>query len=152
MVLISSAAWLFADSLRRRFAYFLIIFAVWDIFYYVWLKLLLGWPDSIMDWDILFLIPLVWASPVIAPMIISGLLLIFAAIILYCDCRSNPVKADLFDWAGFIAAAVIVVISFGIAGAHVREPDYQSYFSWLVFAVGAIAAVLIFIKCLKKAK
>ena len=41
----------------QRFAYFLISFAVWDIFYYVFLKLFISWPESFLTWDILFLIP-----------------------------------------------------------------------------------------------
>ncbi|MFH1062114.1 MAG: hypothetical protein V1747_04420 [Candidatus Omnitrophota bacterium] len=61
MILFSSS-YLFGKDFRTRLAYFLTIFAVWDIFYYVWLKLLLGWPRSIFDWDILFLIPLARAT------------------------------------------------------------------------------------------
>ncbi len=57
LVLIFTAAWLFGGVPQERIAYFLIIFAVWDIFYYVWLKVLLDWPATLMDWDILFLIP-----------------------------------------------------------------------------------------------
>src|SRR4030043_1288929 len=71
LVVIFTASWLFGRNLRQRFAFFLTIFAVWDIFYYVWLKVLINWPASIMDWDILFLIPTVWAGPVIAPILIS---------------------------------------------------------------------------------
>ncbi|MHC4753080.1 MAG: hypothetical protein ACYTFW_24855, partial [Planctomycetota bacterium] len=92
IVLIFTGAWLFGRNLQQRFAYFLTIFAVWDIFYYVWLKVLINWPASIMDWDILFLIPVTWASPVLYPVLISITLLIFAGIILYrCSC-SRPVK------------------------------------------------------------
>ncbi|MFC1738498.1 hypothetical protein ACFL1G_05550 [Planctomycetota bacterium] len=152
IVLILSAAWLFAGNLRRSLAHFLIIFAIWDIFYYIWLKLLLGWPASIMDWDILFLIPLIWASPVLAPLLVSALLLIFAGIILYRDYRDKPLKAGLADWAGFIISALIVVISFCSAGLHIRQSDYRLYFSWLLFAAGCAAAALIFIRCLKKSK
>jgi hypothetical protein len=83
MLLISSAAWLFGQNHRQRFAFFATIFAVWDITYYIWLKILIDWPSSIMDWDILFLIPTVWAGPVLAPVLISITLLIFAVIILY---------------------------------------------------------------------
>ncbi len=54
IVLIFTGCWLSGKNRRQRFAYFMTIFAVWDIFYYVWLKVLLDWPSSIMDWDILF--------------------------------------------------------------------------------------------------
>ena len=61
----------------ERFAYFLFCFGIWDIFYYIWLKLLLDWPSSIFEWDILFLIPLPWIGPVIAPVFLSMLMIIF---------------------------------------------------------------------------
>ncbi|NQT01098.1 MAG: hypothetical protein HQ580_03680, partial [Planctomycetes bacterium] len=83
IVLIFTGSWLFGKNRRQRFAYFMTIFAVWDIFYYVWLKVLLDWPSSIMDWDILFLIPDTWASAVLYPVLISITMLVFAAVILY---------------------------------------------------------------------
>ena len=47
----------------QRLMYFLFAFGVWDIFYYVALKLLIGWPASLLTWDLLFLIPCVMAEP-----------------------------------------------------------------------------------------
>ncbi len=150
LVLILTASYLFGQNHRRRFAYFLTIFAVWDIFYYVWLKVLLDWPATIMDWDILFLIPAPWASPVLAPILVSITLLVFAAIILYRSDHARPVKVALADWLAFILAAVVVVVSFCIAGRHITKPDYQSHFYWPLFAAGLLAAVALFVKSLLK--
>lgn len=55
----------------ERFGFFIFCFAVWDIFYYVFLYFFLGWPASLLEWDILFLIPLPWFGPVLAPVIVS---------------------------------------------------------------------------------
>ena len=152
MVLISTAAWLFGRNLQQRFAFFLTIFAVWDIFYYIWLKILLGWPSSIMDWDILFLIPVAWAGPVLAPVLISLTLLIFAIIILYRSSRARALRLTLTGWLAFILTGLVVVISFCIAGLHIAEPDFQSYFYWPIFATGLFAAIALFLKCLWKSK
>ena len=152
IVLILTGAWLFGRNLQQRFAYFLTIFAVWDIFYYVWLKVLLDWPARIMDWDILFLIPVAWAGPVLAPVLVSIILLVFAAIILYRDCCGRPVRANWIEWLGFIAAGVIIVVSFCIPGPHIAEPDFYSYFYWSVFAAGLLGAIALFVKCLSKPK
>src|SRR3981189_1372652 len=54
-------------NFKDQFAYFLLSFAVWDIFYYLWLKVFIGWPSSLLEWDILFLIPFTWLGPVLAP-------------------------------------------------------------------------------------
>lgn len=152
LVLILSSAWLIGRNLQQRFAYFLAIFAIWDIFYYVWLKVLLDWPASIMDWDILFLIPFAWAGPVVAPVLVSIILLVFAVILLYRDCCGRPIRAGWIEWLGFVAAGVIVVVAFCIPGPHIAEPDFQLHFYWPIFALGNIIAIALFVKCLLKSK
>ena len=152
IVLIFAGAWLFGNNRQQRFAYFLIIFAVWDIFYYVWLKVLLNWPATIMDWDILFLIPVTWASPVLYPVLISFTMILFALVILYGNSRMRPVKVNLFDWLAFLFAALIIVTSFCIAGLHVTEENFESYFYLPMFAVGYLLSVAIFLKCVLESR
>jgi hypothetical protein len=152
LVLISTASWLFGQNLRQRFAFFLTIFAVWDIFYYLWLKVLINWPASIMDWDILFLFPTVWAGPVVAPILISLTLLAFAAIILYRSCGAEVLRSTPIDWLVFILAVLLVITSFCIAGLHAAQPDFKSHFHWPLFAAGPLSAITLFAKCLLKSK
>jgi hypothetical protein len=152
LVVIFTASWLFGRNLRQRFAFFLIIFAVWDIFYYIWLKVLIDWPGSIMDWDILFLIPTAWAGPVLAPILISLTLLVFAVIILYRSCNTGILTPTPIDWFVFTLATLLVVASFCIAGLHAAEPDFQSHFHWPLFAAGHLSAVALFAKYLLKFK
>jgi hypothetical protein len=151
-VLIFTGARLFGHNRQQRFAYFMIIFAVWDIFYYVWLKVLINWPASIMDWDILFLIPCTWVSPVLYPVLISITLIIFAVVILYRNSCGRSVKATLPDWLAFSTAGFIVVLSFCIAGLHSTEQDYASHFYRSLFAAGYLLGLAIFLKCLLKSK
>jgi hypothetical protein len=150
LVLIFTASWLFGRNSQQRLAFFLTIFAVWDIFYYVWLKVLINWPGSIMDWDILFLIPTVWAGPVVAPILISLTMLTFAAIILYRSCGAGILKPTPIDWFVFILAALLAVVSFCIAGLHATEPDFKSHFHWPLFAAGFLSAVIFFVRCLRR--
>jgi hypothetical protein len=152
ILIILTGSWLSGRTFHQRLAFFLTIFAIWDIFYYIWLKVLINWPASLMDWDILFLIPTVWAGPVAAPVIVSLIMLVFAVIILYRDCRGNPPKATLFDQLVFIFAAIFTIVSFCIAGLHAAQPDFKSHFYWSLFAVGPLSAVLIFAKCLFKSR
>lgn len=55
----------------QKFAFFLFVFGIWDIAYYLGLKLFLNWPASFLTWDLLFLIPIPWVGPVLAPVICS---------------------------------------------------------------------------------
>lgn len=75
LVMLLTVGTLAGRSWRQRWGFAAIAFGVWDIFYYVFLKLLCGWPYSLFDWDILFLLPLPWWGPVLAPMLISVLLI-----------------------------------------------------------------------------
>jgi len=152
IVLIFTSSWLFGKNRRQRFAYFMTIFAVWDIFYYVWLKVFLDWPSSIMDWDILFLIPTTWASAVLYPVLVSITLLVFAAVILYRDAHGRTIRVTRAGWLVFLIAGIIVVVSFCTPSPHVTEPDFKSYFYWPLFSAGLLLAVGMFLKCLLKCK
>ncbi len=78
-------------TLRERLAYFLLAFSFWDIFYYVFLRAIIGWPSSLLDIDVYFLIPVAWVGPVMTPIIISIAMAISAIILLE---RESNVSAD----------------------------------------------------------
>lgn len=54
----------------RKVATFFWIFAVWDLFYYITLKILINWPPSLKTIDCLFLIPSPWIAPVWLPILV----------------------------------------------------------------------------------
>jgi hypothetical protein len=136
LVLIVTAAWLFGHNRQQRGAYFLVIFAVWDIFYYVWLKVLLDWPASIMDWDILFLIPYVWASAVLCPVLVALAMFAFGVAILRRSAHGKPLSIAWSDWLGWMVAGVVLVVAFCLGGRRITEDDYRVAFSWPLFVVG----------------
>jgi hypothetical protein len=76
LVMLGAVGFLAGRTLRARVGYAVIAFGVWDICYYVFLKMMCGWPHSLLDWDVLFLLPMPWWGPVLAPVLIS-LLMIF---------------------------------------------------------------------------
>jgi hypothetical protein len=100
----------------------------------------------------LFLIPVAWASPVLAPVVVSLTMLGFAVIILYRDSFDRMIKVTALDLSGFILAALSIVVSFCIGGLHSNRPDYHAYFYWPLFAAGEILAIWLFAKCLLKSK
>ena len=146
LVLILTSSMLIGNNFRKRFAYFLVIFAVWDIFYYVWLKVLIGWPASIMDWDVLFLIPVTWAGPVLAP-VATSLTMIIVAIIMLQD---RPMKISPPRAAGYVLSIIMTVVTFCIAGQHCTEPDYKSYFPWTCFLVWHVLIIILTLRCIAK--
>jgi len=73
LIMIAAAAWLGAHRLASRFGGFLVIFGIWDISYYLALHILVGWPSSLFDMDLLFLLPTHpwWYQPIWVPVLIS---------------------------------------------------------------------------------
>lgn len=150
LVVILSVSLLAGTNAPQRTACFMIIFAIWDIFFYVWLKILLGWPASFLDWDILFLIPLPWAGPVLAPILVSLVMLIFAIIILYRDYLGKPVRTSAAGRFLFCLAGLVIIVSFCIAGHYITGADYASHFSWPLFTTGMVISVAAFAKSVYK--
>ena len=81
IIMIVAVGYLAFKQVRYRILAFLWVFSVWDIFYYVFLKLILGWPASPRTLDVLFLIPVPWVSPVWFPLGVSSLVLVTTSIL-----------------------------------------------------------------------
>ena len=67
------------ETLRRRVAAFFITFAVWDLTYYLFLRVLDGWPTSLLDRDVFFLIPVTWVGPVATAVVASSVVLVVSS-------------------------------------------------------------------------
>ncbi|MCL4338884.1 hypothetical protein M1271_04295 [Patescibacteria group bacterium] len=78
MVMLLALGYVAGRNLKEKAAYFFLSFGVWDIFYYIWLYILIGWPKSLSDLDILFLLPVPWVAPVVLPVFISLFMVIIS--------------------------------------------------------------------------
>lgn len=80
LLMLIAISYLAGSNLKQRVGAFMVSFAIWDIFYYVFLYFLTGWPKGLFDIDVYFLIPVAWIGPVITPLVLSSLLFIIGAI------------------------------------------------------------------------
>jgi hypothetical protein len=113
LIMILAVSVLAAQLWLHRLAWFLLVFSVWDISYYIFLKLLLGWPESIFTTDILFLLPSIWTGPVIAPVINSLMMIFVAAIILKSRKGLEPlIRLSRMVWGLLISGSIIVLIAY----------------------------------------
>jgi len=112
IVMLVAVGWLAGATGWQRFGYFVVAFGIWDIFYYVWLKVVLDWPAALSDWDVLFLIPLPWISPVIAPVLISILMVVCGVLMILRIQQGRHFRPTLISWVLALAATVIAVYSF----------------------------------------
>ncbi len=112
IIMLLTVAHIAGRNIQERFASLMLTFGVWDIFYYVWLKVLIDWPASIFDWDILFLIPLPWIGPVIAPVSISVLMIIFGILIARSSEKGTAFRPAPVSFILALSGVIIVLYSF----------------------------------------
>jgi len=125
-----------------RLGYTAMAFGIWDIFYYVFLKIIYDWPKSLFDWDILFLIPLPWWGPVIAPVSIAVLMIVWGTLVTLDGVR-DPVPAGTSIWwrvnalGTVLALYVFMADSFHAVSRGVTVPGtvLPTVFNWPLFAL-----------------
>ena len=158
LIMLITVGWLIGKTGSGKFAGFLYTFGVWDIFYYIGLKAFLNWPASLLTWDILFLIPVTWIGPVLAPVICSSIMIVIGWITLRTEAIGKTPVFGKKVWIVLITGAVLIFISFiqdytlllyesgmlsdssgekeallnQIVGSYVPES-----FNWFLFGIGA---------------
>jgi len=158
VVMLITIGMLAGKSAAQRFCFFLFCFAVWDIFYYVFLKLLLGWPESLFTFDILFLIPVPWTGPVLAPCLASLTMIFLTVILVYYQEKNIPVRFLPMEWWLLTSGAAVMIASFvrdyfvyatqggsqDVVTGNTRNlfDDFSQYvpqsYSWLLFLSGEV--------------
>lgn len=104
--------WFAGKNKRTRFAWFLYSFAIWDLFYYIWLKAIINWPSSIFDWDILFLMPFTWLAPIIAPIICSISMILLSLTIVFLDENRKDFRISRISMIMIILGSIIIYAVF----------------------------------------
>ena len=117
-------------------AAFVIAFGVWDVTFYLFLKVLLGWPASVFTWDILFLIPLPWVGPVLAPVLVSAAMIVAGVWHLHSEARLEPIRIGRAHWTGLIAGAAVIVVSFAEDYRNIMSGGMPNGFDWSLFVAG----------------
>jgi hypothetical protein len=136
LLILAAVAALTARSFREWLAGFMIAFGVWDVFYYVFLRLLLGWPESLWTWDVLFLWPTVWAGPVIAPLLVAVSMIAAGTSILWRESRERPVRFAWFDGVLVLGGALVIIAAFCWDWRNTSAGGWPNPFNWPLFAVG----------------
>lgn len=137
---------------RERFGYAFIAFGMWDIFYYLFLKIMCGWPHSLLDWDVLFLLPLPWWGPVLAPMLIASLMIVWGTLATQFAPRPRTSQSPMGVWVGSLLGAMLALYAFmtdtigAVGGGEVAVRQVlPTTFNWSLFSVAlALMAAPIF--------
>ena len=145
IVMLLSVGWIAGHKLQDRLGHFVFAFGLWDIAYYVWLAIFQGWPRSPFDWDVLFLIPVPWWGPVLAPALIAAVMCVGGAAAVRGADRGVSWRLSWTNAAIAALGVAIVLLSFTIDGLR-AVPDgvsavgrvRPSPFEWPLFLAGFV--------------
>ncbi len=140
LLLLAAAAAVAARSLLHWASYFVFSFGVWDLCYYIWLNVRIGWPSSLLDWDILFLIPKMWLAPVIVPCVISVIGIVMSVLMVRALDVRGHVRLAVYHWGPVAFSLLLWLISF-LNRSHSGMTEFPDSYSWWMFILGAVICV-----------
>lgn len=142
MVMLIIIGWVTGRRWQDRIGYFIFTFGLWDIFYYIWLNIFIGWPKTILDWDILFLLPLPWWGPVLSPMLIALLLVIGGGLAVVMAERGKILRFTSVEWSVAGAGTLLALYVFMLdairalpGGIEAVSASRPTIFNWPLFII-----------------
>jgi hypothetical protein len=145
ILILLAAGTLMGSDGWERFLYFCIAFGGWDILYYFWLLVFLGWPPSLLTLDILFLIPVPWVAPVLAPLLIALSMMGGSIYLLRLKARGAALSFPGWLWGVAVGGGLLVLLSFTLDYNAVMEGRMPDPYPWWLFGAGLASAWAAFI-------
>jgi len=129
-----------------RFGAFAVAFGIWDIVYYLTLKVMLGWPASLATWDVLFLIPGIWTGPVWSALDVAVLLVVCGARIMAADAAGHRPRPGWIGWLGGLLSLALLLTAFLWNHALVAAGGVPVTFPWWIWGAGVMVALVTFLR------
>ncbi len=144
ILLLGAVAWLAGRRPADRAGAFLLSFGIWDLAYYAVLKLVVGWPDRLGAWDILFLIPLPWVAPVWAPVTVAALFGIAGTYLFW-----TPEHVRRYRWPDIgvlVASALLTIAAFLVESRAAIDHRVPEQFPVWLFGAGVVLGTVWFLR------
>lgn len=146
LVMILSIALLSSRGFVSSFTAFVYVFGWWDLFYYVWLKLMIGWPQHWLEWDVLFLIPWPWFGPWTAAALIAVLFMIWGGWVIGTNTRIQFSRVNAWIFTVGVLLALTAFLLPAVPLLPHGEAAFQGFqphgFLWSVYIPGFLLMVL----------
>jgi hypothetical protein len=143
VVMLLAVAFIAERTRRGRLVCFMLLFGIWDIAYYIWLRVTISWPSSLLTWDLLFLIPVIWTGPVLAPVLVSVLMIVTGLIYYARKEEAEAIRISNFEWVVTVVAAVVIFLSFAMNHGVAFRGGVPTRFPWMVFAAGMAIGIAV---------
>jgi hypothetical protein len=147
LIMLLAVGWTAGRSLQTRLGFAFFAFGLWDIVYYIWLKLFINWPESLLAPDILFLLPLPWWGPVIGPVLIAALMVIGGSLTVIAADREYTIQFSDLEGIALLGGLLVLLYSFMENSLAALPADVDtlsqlrpSTFNWPLYLIGLIVA------------
>jgi len=145
LVMLGAVSAAVSSTLPQWLAFSFLAFGAWDLAYYAFLKALIHWPETLLSWDILFLIPVPWTGPVLAPVLVSLTMIGSALLYLWRDSCGLTMRLEVKHWIAAVAGALLILAAFVWDYRNIMAGGMPEPFNWPLFVFGEtlwLAAVL----------
>jgi len=148
LLMLGAVAAAVSGNFQQWLAFFLLAFGAWDISYYAFLKVLIDWPKSLLTWDVLFLIPVPWSGPVLAPVLVAVTMVGTGLVYLWRESSGHSIPLRLAHWLCASAGALSILAAFTCDYRNVMAGGMPKPFHWPLFVLGEMLWVVTFLHCL----
>jgi hypothetical protein len=152
LVMLVTVGWVAGRQRQSRIGYVVFAFGLWDIFYYIWLYVFIGWPTSLLDWDVLFLIPLTWWGPVLSPVLISLLFVVGGIIAILKEEKNKKLHFTLLERSVTVISTLLILyvymndaihaLPLGLEAVRIARPTSFNWPLYLVAVCGLVFSLL----------
>jgi hypothetical protein len=157
LLMLAIVGYLAAGSVLGRIGAFAVAMGVWDIFYYVFLWLFAGWPESPLAPDILFLLPLPWWGPVLSPVVLALLIVVAGAAAMARELGDGVPALPRQELLAILLGAALCLIAFMATSLHALPGGLGSAynvrggaFPWPIYLLGVAVGSLGLVRALTR--
>jgi len=150
LIMLLAVGWAAGKNFQSRFGFTVFAFGLWDIFYYFWLRVFIGWPVSFLNPDLLFLIPLPWWGPVLAPVLIAALMVVGGMRAILLAEKGVRVWFKPVEWVALIGGVFILLYTFMADALSLLPTTVETLaqmkpttFNWPLYLVGFVLALCV---------
>jgi hypothetical protein len=145
MAMLAGFALAIGGNFYECVAAFAVVFGIWDISFYAFLRLMIHWPQSLSTWDLLFLIPLPWVGPVWAPVLVAITMIVCGLVSL----SLGGVRGRPLHWLGIFAGALVIVLAFVWDFRNTTAGGLPEVFNWPLLLAGEAIGLMAFLAAAK---
>jgi len=157
VIMLVAVGWMGGRNKFQKFCFFMVAFGIWDTFYYIWLYVMVSWPESLMTWDLLFYVPLPWVGPVITPVLIALTMATAGSLIIYFDEKGYDIRWRWTDMAVELFCGLLMIVAFCWDWKNIiqmpgnmERTGIPNPFAWWLYLPAYLFAVVYFVVRLRQ--